>query len=205
MKRIYITAVVLFATCTAAFAQLENTFTIGPAAGFGHSGIRNVGYDDYFHPSWNVGLTMNYSRWTRAGVSADILFSQEGGSFKTNQGREIDVNLSYLRIPLKFAYFFGDPGSNFRPKITIGPSLGFLIDDELKMDEGTSNPNLSSSENYETLDLGAQGTIGFNYRLGDGGLWLNADAYYYHGLLEIDQLNHYNSNFGLRLGLCFSL
>ena len=210
MKRIYMTAVVLLATISA-IAQTEprtdiqRTFTVGPAVGFGHTGMRNVGYDDYFKPSINAGITMNYSKWEHIGISGDVLYSMEGGRFKTNQGSEIDVDLNYLRIPVKFAYFFGDVASNFRPKITIGPSFGFLIADDLDIEEGTSNPNLSSSENYETFDLGGQGSIGFNYHLGDGRVWLNADAYYYHGFLEVDQLNHYNSNFGLRVGVCFGL
>jgi len=211
MKRIYMTAVVVFATISAAFAQseaekrMEQTFTIGPAVGFGHTGMRNVGYDAYFKPSFNAGVTMNYSKWENIGISADILYSMEGGNFKTNQGSEVDVDLNYLRIPIKFAYFFGDGENDFRPKITVGPSLGFMIDNDLDIEEGAANPNLSSHDDYETFDFGGQGSIGFNYHLGEGRVWLNADAYYYHGFVEIDQLNHYNSNFGLRVGVCFGL
>jgi len=194
-------------TATTSFGQNEEirqTFTIGPAVGFGHSRIVNVGYDEYFKPSWNAGVTMNYSKWEHIGISGDILYSAEGGNFKTNQGSEIDVDLTYLRIPLKFAYFFGDVQNNFRPKITVGPSFGFLIDDDLDKETGAANPNLSDSENYKTLDLGGQASLGFNLKLGER-VWLNTDLYYYYGFLEIDDLAHTNNNFGLRVGVAFGL
>lgn len=209
MKRIYILAAALFTSLTASFAQtdIERTFTIGPAVGFGHSYMQNVGYDAYFKPSFSGGVTMNYSQWEHIGLSADVLYSLEGGKYRTSQESDIDISLHYLRVPVKFAYFFGDLENRFRPKITIGPSFGFLIDEstDISGDERQVNSNLT--RDHETLDLGGTGSLGFNYRVGER-VWINTDLYYYQGFTEVDNipnLHHYNSNMGLRVGVAFGL
>ncbi len=209
MKKIQLTAAACFIALTAAFAQtdIERTFTIGPAVGYGSTWIPNVGYSDLYKSSWNAGVTMNYSQWEHFGLAGDVLYSLEGGRFKTSgDGSDVDISLSYLRIPLKVAYFFGDIGNAFRPKFTIGPSFGFLIDESTDVD-GTRPAESNLISDHETVDLGGTASLGFNYRLGER-IWLNADAYYYHGFLQTDNssnLSHYNSNYGLRLGVAFGI
>src|SRR4051812_2764672 len=114
MKKMLTAVVVMLAASSTLLAQesaasneREKVISIGPVVGFGHSGVRNVGYDDIFKPSWNAGLTMNYSSWEHIGLSIDLFYSQEGGRYQMNNGNEIDLTLSYVRLPIKFAYFFG--------------------------------------------------------------------------------------------------
>lgn len=209
MKKFQLLAAALFTSLTAAIAQtdIERTFTVGPAIGYGHTWIPNVGYSSLFKSSFNGGVTMNYSQWEHFGLAADVMYSLEGGKFKTSgDGTQIDVSLHYLRIPLKAAYFFGDVGNAFRPKITLGPSFGFLIDESTQV-EGNRPSDSNLTGDHETIDLGGTASIGFNYRIRER-IWLNTDAYYYMGLLETDNtepLHHYNSNFGLRVGVAFGL
>lgn len=151
---------------------------------------------------------MNYSHSEHIGFSIDVLYSMEGGRYQQTNGNEIDLDLQYLRVPIKFAYFFRDFDKDFRPKVTIGPSLGFLIDDKLDYNQSSSS-NQSNvlthfDKGYNGFDLGGTASIGFNERLADR-IWLNVDAYYYQGFLDVGTMNHYNANFGLRAGVAFGL
>jgi hypothetical protein len=203
MKKILIIAAAIF-TFSAAFSQegsgnATQTLSIGPALGFGHTGIRNTAGKDMFKPSWSAGLIVNYSTSEHVGFAADVLYSREGALVESN-GRETDLTLQYIRVPLKFAYFFGAFEDDFRPKVTIGPSMGFLLDAESDV-EGVGTSNVTSS--YKTFDIGLNASAGFNLKVGDN-MWLNTDLNYYTGFIPI-RANQYNSNLGLKLGLAFGL
>lgn len=216
MNKIITTVAVLLAA-TATYAQApesptserrERVISIGPVIGFGHTGLRNVGYDDVFKPNWNGGVTMNISSTEHVGFSADVLYSVEGGQWQMSNGNEVNLHMHYLRIPLRFAYYFGDLANDFRPKFTIGPSFGFLIDDDLDLEISGEGERETVASNFDqdnnTFDVGGTATLGFNYKLANR-VWLNADAYYYYGFMDVGDLNHYNSNIGLRAGVAFGL
>jgi outer membrane protein W len=205
MKKILMIVVAIL-TFAAAFAQ-ENpekknkTLSIGPSVGFGHTGIRNTSGTDIFKPSWSAGLIFNYSSLKHLGFSADVLWSMEGGRVES-AGSTNDLTLQYIRIPLKAVYYFGGFEDNFRPKITVGPSMGFLIDGVSDTDvEGGSKVNVKSF--YEKFDIGLNASIGFNLKLVRN-IWLNTDFNYYTGLTAI-RGNQYNSNFGVKVGVAFGL
>jgi hypothetical protein len=214
MKKILTMVVAVLAASSTVLAQesaasnaREKIISVGPVVGFGHSGVRNVGYDDIFKPSWNAGLTMNYSSWEHIGLSVDLFYSKEGGRYQMNNGNEIDLTLHYVRLPIKLAFFMGDYTNDFRPKFTIGPSVGFLIDDSFEVSGDGSRAGINSNfdqEDYNNIDFGGQATIGFNYKMAER-IWLNVDGYYYQGLSRIDDLSHYNADFGLRAGVAFGL
>lgn len=193
--------IVSYSTAFSQDAPGQNTkiFSIGPSVGFGHTGIRNTVGTDIFKPSWSAGLILNYSTSEHVGFAADVLWSLEGARVE-NGDSEIDLTMQYIRVPLKFAYFFGEFEDDFRPKITVGPSLGFLLDAESDVDS-TGITDVTS--NYETFDIGLNASIGFNLKLADN-MWLNTDLNYYTGFTQI-RTNQYNSNFGLRVGLAFGL
>lgn len=203
MKKILTMVAALF-TLSAAFSQEEprkniKTFSIGPSVGFGHTGIRKTSGIDVFKPSWSAGLIINYSTSEHVGFAADVLWSLEGGRVQSG-GIESDLTLQYIRVPLKFVYFFGEFEDDFRPKITVGPSLGFLLDASNDIDS-SGVTNVTSY--YETFDVGLNASIGFNWKLSTN-LWLNTDLNYYTGFMAI-RGNQYNSNFGLKVGLAFGL
>src|SRR3990167_6084728 len=134
MKKMLTIATVLLAF-SAVFSQETpekptKVLSVGPSVGFGHTGIRNTDGTDLFKPSWSAGLIINYSTSEHVGFAADVLYSIEGALVENNDGEEIDLTLQYVRVPFKFAYFFGTFEDNLRPKVTVGPSLGFLIDAE---------------------------------------------------------------------------
>jgi outer membrane protein W len=199
MKKSILT-VSLFLSGLFAFAQNETkpvstAFSIGPSVGLGHAfmypyitrGINPVG---------NFGIISTYAPTEHWGIGGDVRYSIEGSKTRTEQGPR-DTDLDYLRVVPKGIYFFGTYDEDFRPKITLGPSIGFLMK-HTDTFESTINP----------IDVGVIATTGFNYRLSQRGMWLNLDVYYYQGLTDVKKhtgTTELNANVGLNLGLAFGL
>ncbi len=204
MKKI-LTIAAMVGIYTAAFSQGgEDTkvFSIGPSVGYGHAAVRNTDGSDLFNPSWNAGVILNYSTSEHLGFAADVLWSMEGALVENEgTGMDTDLRLNYIRVPLKFVYFFGDFANDFRPKITIGPSMGFLLNAEIEPENGSAADVTSS---YQVFDLGGNASIGFNWKLGDN-VWLNTDLNYYTGFTPIHFADQYNTNLGLKVGVAFGL
>ena len=95
-----------------------------------------------------------------------------------------------------------------RPKIFFGPNSAFLIGGKTKSDitlHGQTTSNESEAKDYMNgFDFGLEGEIGCNFRLSESGTWLNLDATFYLGLVDIsnntDQ-NSYNMHFSLNAGI----
>lgn len=167
----------------------QSIFSIGLKGGFGHSYI--MPYSNYtFNSSWDAGIAAVYAPWAHWGIGLDATYSSEGGSFNYTD-RVLTTKLDYIRVPVKAIYFFRTYERDFRPKITLGPTVGFLT--------GQTN-----TTNANFLDLGANVTAGFNYRLLRA-VWLNADVSYYQGFLDAypsNSLTDLNGNVRLDLGIC---
>ncbi|MES2763756.1 MAG: outer membrane beta-barrel protein [Bacteroidota bacterium] len=172
----------------------QSEFSLGLKGGFGHSFI--IPYSNYtFNSSWDAGISATYSPWQHFGFGLDALYSQEGGAFIYHTNRETPkeirtTTLNYVRVPVKVIYFFNTYEHDFRPKISVGPTVGFLM-------------NEVNASNANFLDVGANATLGFNYRLARA-VWFNADASYYQGLTDIydtNTENDYNGNLRLDLGI----
>ncbi len=203
MKKILIMAAVLLISPTV-FSQdapekTTKTLSLGPSVGFGHTGLRNTVGTDIFKPSWRAGIILNYSSRKHVGFAADVLWSMEGSKVETDDFNA-DLTIHYIRVPLKFAYYFGDFEDNFRPKITVGPSMGFL----LKADGYVAGlESVDVTDNYEKFDIGVAASLGFNWKLATN-IWLNTDFNYYTAFTPVRD-SQYNSNFGLQLGVAFGL
>ena len=121
-------------------------------------------------------------------------YSQEGFR-NTIGGLETKTTLHYLRIPLRFDYFFGKMGDDFRPKIYIGPSLGILG----KATSEIGSAKVTVTDSYKPFDLGLAVGTGFNYRLAPS-TWLNIDVTYTHGLVSIPENGADLKSRGLNIG-----
>ena len=188
----------LFLAFSAAFlittAQEDARFTIGTKGGFGHSYMmpyKNSG----FHGSWHIGLTTAYQLSDRWAVGADALYSSEGATFRsvnTPVETMMSIELDYMRVPLRAMYFLAPRTSDFRPKLSVGPTFGVL------MAEGTG---------YKDMDFGVSAALGFNYELLES-FWLTTDVNYYHGLMDVYAGNaesDRNGNIRLDIGFTFGL
>ena len=136
----------------------------------------------------------------------DLLYSREG--VETTSEPQVETGLDYLRFLLAYNIFFRDLEDDFRPKIYIGPNVGFLLSAENQIEGGDTE--IDVKENYNTLDIGLTLGVGFNLRVG-GSTWLNVDGRFQPGLTNIvdnkpsnvDAIR--NQNFQISLGLAFGL
>jgi Outer membrane protein beta-barrel domain len=192
----------------------QQHLSLGPTAGFGHSWLSmdqgTPGYDKAFHAQYNIGAKLVYSIETHWGLSADLKFSSEGGRFSTSQDNgELVYRANYIRIPLQGIYFFGEYGDKVHPKISVGPSFGFLVGGKYKtkVNEQTMSEG-DSKDLFKGFDVGANIAAGANIRLTPN-TWLNTDLTYYHGLTDISDNNNNNEirnrGIGINVGVMFGI
>jgi hypothetical protein len=183
-------------------AQAQENVSIGPLVGLSIANLRG----DITGTNWKPGLTVggfyNYSSRSGFGFSGQLLFTQMGAQTnnKTNA-----ITLNYIQAPLLATFFFGRYGSALRPKIFLGPNLNFLVS---ARDKNGNNINGDPNNRvYNPFDLGVTFGGGLNYRLHDK-VWLNFDARYGVGLLDITRIDNFNiknNNWGINVGLSFPL
>jgi hypothetical protein len=213
MKKIGLLIIgIMTAFCFSANAQYY--LSLGPVVGFGHSWTTGLNGDARFKPSPDLGIGLVYSRNSHWGLGGSLIVSHEGYSRQFSMyGNTYDatVNPVYLRMPLYVSYFFGDYGNRVRPKVYLGPSIAVKIDERSDVD-GIAMPDGNSlkrmTPGFRTFDAGVHGGVGANIRLMRN-TWLNLDAGYYQGLVDVldDADGKYNMNGNLRLnaGLMFGL
>lgn len=181
-------------------SNAQSRFSLGPQAGFGGSTISNINNSSY-KAAGNAGLSLVYSVVEHFGLGVDLKYSFEGGQAENNN-IETDYDLDYVRIPLKAIFFFNNYGDRLRPKIAIGPSIGFLTRAERSINNSDA-VDIKSSLN--TTDFGVHAGAGLHYRLVKN-TWFNADLTYMHGLSEVSKSADWsNRNLQLNVGVNFGL
>ena len=198
--------------CSVIFARAQQYISIGPTAGFGHSWVsmdqEPSGYDKAFHASYNIGAKLVYSIETHWGISADVKFSSEGGTFKSVSGNDKQVlRANYIRVPFQGIYFFGDYGDRVRPKLATGPTFGFLVGGKSKsiVNEQTSSETAISNV-MKGFDFGWNFAGGANVRLARN-TWLNADLLYNLGITDVSKSSNAirNRGLGFNVGVAFGI
>jgi hypothetical protein len=170
----------------------QSAFSIGPQGGFGHAFI--TPYDGArFQPSWDAGIQAIYAPGAHWGIELDIRYSAEGSKIVDEENNSTNATyLRYVRVPLKAVYFFNRYEDDFRPKIALGPAVGFLNEQV-------------NSRGAKSFDFGANASLGFHYRLVRA-VWLTADVNYYQGFTDIYDAtseNELNGNLRLDMGVSF--
>ncbi|MCF0070660.1 PorT family protein [Dyadobacter sp. CY261] len=184
------------------WAQAQENVSIGPVVGVSIANFRGDISDTDWKPGLTIGGFYNYSSKSGFGFSGQLLFTQLGAQInnKTNE-----INLNYIQAPLLATFYFGRYGSPLRPKIFLGPNLNFLVG---ARDKNGNNINGDSNNRvYSPFDLGLTFGAGLNYELTHK-IWLNFDARYGLGLLDVTRLdnsNIKNNNWGINVGLSFPL
>lgn len=185
--------------------------SLGPVGGFGHSWTSNM--NNRFKPSAHLGIAMIYSRFEHWGWGTELTASHEGYSTLTGvNGTEqtISYDPTYLRMTPKAYYFFGDYGDNIRPKIYLGPSVAYKLAEDryVRGPGGTEVQYMNTgSTMINDWDLGVDAGAGVNIKVAPY-TWLNLDADYYHGLLDVTRMNGINNmnrslraNVGVMIGI----
>lgn len=179
-------------------AQLN--LSAGPNAGFGHAWLNHDG-DNKYRPAGNFGIAFVYSHNNHVGFGLDLKYSIEGGK-KKFPTTDVTTRLNYLRIPVKGIYFFRDYGASLRPKISLGPSFGFLVGG--KQEIGSVETDVK--DQYKSFDIGLLGSVGLHYNLVTN-TWLHFDISYYHGFSDVWEGEAFrkNRNIGVNLGVAFGI
>lgn len=169
----------------------QSVFSMGPQGGFGHSFIMPYA-GSKFQPSWDAGIVAIYSPGVHWGAELDIRYSAEGAKFSDRENITSVTELRYIRIPLKAVYFFRKYENDFRPKISLGPTIGFLTEQ-------------INSTGAKSVDFGATASVGFHYRLVRA-IWLTADVNYYQGFVDVYDASvekELNGNIRMDVGISF--
>lgn len=169
----------------------RKTLSFGPIMGYGHGWTTPTKYSEY-KPALSAGAFAIYSPVEHWGLGMDVRYSIEGSTKDYPEGGTVKIEEHYLRVPLRVIYFGGSYGDDFRPKLALGPSMGFLI--------GYKAPQYISANGF---DFGLLGSAGFNYRITDG-VWFNTDVSYYHGFSDVIQHTsnrEQQRNLSLNLGI----
>lgn len=204
MKRLILLSIALLSVVCLS-AQITKNFSIGPRVGVNFATLTNTD-NKQANIGIAAGITSTYSINTRTGLSFDALYSKEG--VQTDSEPTIKTDLDYLRLGLAFNLFFRDLEDNFRPKIYVGPTLGFLLSAETEVEDDDSGTDIK--DNFKSTDFGLMVGLGFNYRLGNN-TWLNVDGRFLPGLTNVvenkpsgaDAVRNQNLQFSI--GLAFGL
>ncbi|MCD2421525.1 PorT family protein [Niabella pedocola] len=187
MKHLFISAMLL--TTGSLVATAQTGWNIGDRAAFGHSWTVGNKPDDakrQFHPTFEIGRTATYNFTDVAGVGFGTFFSSQGASFKDEDtDNRIVGRTNYIKVPVFASFNFGDAEQRVRPRLTIGPSVQFLVGGKtfLKTDEDAFAGVYSTKALNTKIDVGGNASLGFNIRVFDG-FYLNHEINYYHGFVE---------------------
>lgn len=193
-------------SCVALLAVLslsaQLNLSLGPSAGFGHTWMSGGAGKSLYQPAGNFGLSAIYSTNSKIGIGADLKYSIEGGRSEIGNAKN-EARIDYLRVPIHVIYFFNDYGDQIRPKISVGPSFGFLLGGKNFENEVETG---SIKDLVKGFDFGLQATAGLHARLVRN-TWLIADVGYYHGLTDVSEgpLTNRNRNIQINLGVAFGI
>lgn len=193
-KKLIILTFISLATLNA----YSQNVSIGPIIGFNYTKISNTEGSE-FKPGINTGIFLNYSTKTDFGLNASVIYSQLGGDLVNSDNF---IRLNYLQIPVNLVYYFGEGMKKgaFRPKIFLGPYVGFLL--------SANSPGFTDEQTLKQLntsDLGINIGTGFNFAI-QSQTWINVDLKYGHGLTQVPKVfNYQNRALSLSVGISFPL
>lgn len=183
---------------TATTGSFTSYFTAGPKVGINITTISGANNAES-KTGFVAGAFLIYSFQEHFGASLDALYSMEGAEYTESEivgtaivSNQVKDRLNYLRVPVMANVFFGQHGNAFRPKIVLGPTIGFLMSAEressLTVEGGTvtstSSTKTDVKNRYTGSDFGATIGTGFNLRMMEM-TWFNFDARYYIGATDI--------------------
>ena len=186
----------LLAGLSAKAQTTMSNFLVGPSLGFGHTYFVPYSSDVEFQPMYSAGVTTLFTPNDWFGLATDVRSSAEGRLWDDGR-KQSDIRLEYIRIPVKGTVFFAARGENVRPKLTLGPSLGLLVNETGTVDR----------QRAESVDFGMNASGGFDFKVNED-VFITDEANYYQGFIKNRpnySKNEYNGNIGLQVGVIFAV
>jgi len=179
---------------SSAFLSIKaQSLSVGPILGSNYSSISEANNGERLL-GLSAGIFANYSINEKIGLNLKALYSQMGIASSISDD---NLRLNYLQIPLTGVYYFGQIGDKFRPKVFLGPYVGFLLN--------AKNGDIDIKDSFNSIDLGGQIGLGFNYSLKNS-RWLNVDLGYstaFTNVYSISNQTGQNNALFLNVGLSF--
>lgn len=189
---------VILILCNISITKAQ-TLSIGPVLGANFSKISKLD-NAKTRTGLSAGVFANYSIDEHFGLNVKLIYSQLGT--KLDNTTE-STRLNYIQLPISGVYFFGESGNRVRPKIFLGPYVGFLL--SATDTNGNDIVDANGNDYYKKVDFGGQVGVGLNYRIKDR-TWLNVDASYASSLgkiIENSNITYKNTALALNLGVSF--
>lgn len=186
MKKCLILLFILTAFTSLSLAQMQ----IGPKAGLN---IASIGGDDADQilegqsldskTGFAGGLFFMYQFSKMFAIQPEAYYTMKGATYSEGGG-ELTISLDYIEVPLLFKLLIPIEGSNIKPSIFAGPSIGFNMTAKSKVEfEGESQENDFKDETKSTeFSLAFGGGLGFMVGKNE----LGVDVRYILGLSTFD-------------------
>ncbi len=182
---------ITFAFVTMLSAVQAQHINIGLKGGlnvYALSGNNNAKYTNKI--AYNLGLLGHIHLDREFALQPEIVYSVQGAKYTSN-GRNVDLQLNYVNIPILLQYMFDN---GFR--LELGPQFGILASARNKADNVINDV----SSNFKNVDFGL--AAGISYVKPSTGFGF--DIRYNRGLSNINSSNSFNTfNRGVQLGLFY--
>lgn len=187
MKNLLTALFILVAFTSISLPQMQ----IGPKAGLN---IASIGGDDADQiledrsldskTGFCGGLFFMYQFSNMFAIQPEAYYTMKGATYSEGGG-ELTITLDYVEVPLLIKFLIPVEGSNIRPSIFAGPSIGFNMTAKSKVEfEGESEENDFKDETESTeFSLAFGGGLG--YMIGKNELGI--DVRYILGLNTFDK------------------
>jgi len=184
MKIFFTVLITVLIICSTSYAQIQ----IGPKAGLN---IANIGGDDSdflgesldSRTGFSGGIFFMYQFNKFFAIQPEAYYSMKGATINI-MGVDITLEFDYIEVPLLLKLIIPVEGSNIRPSIFAGPSVGFNTTAKISGEGNgqTVEQDLKDDTKSTDFSLAFGGGIGFMV----GANELGFDVRYILGLSTID-------------------
>jgi Outer membrane protein beta-barrel domain len=203
MKKIIGTFLIASVWTISNVANAQENVSIGPVIGASVAKFNGDIQNTKWKTGLNIGGFVNYSIVERFGIKGQLTFTQLGTAFSNNSTTN---TLNYLQLPILATFYLNGRGNDFRPKLFVGPYVGYLLNAKDQDGRDIDTPTTDGSGTYySNFDGGLQFGAGFNYEVNQK-MWLNVEVGYGLGLADVTAFKSNritNQQVAVNVGLSF--
>jgi hypothetical protein len=188
MKKYFTFLFIILAFTSFSFAQ---NMQIGPKVGLN---IASIGGDDADQildgqsldskTGFTGGLFFMYQFSKMFAIQPEAYYTMKGATYSEN-GVDLTITLDYIEVPLLFKLIIPIEGSNLRPAIFAGPSIGFNMTAKSKVEYGGESEEDDFKDETESTEFSLAFGGGLGYMIGKNELGI--DVRYILGLNTFDK------------------